>query len=260
MSAAHDQTFKSYGAKLETTAAPYNPYPKVPTGDPKDAAVYIQEPGVAFLRPWIAVRNGPAFQWPLGMEGYSLVVSPTLGIHKFIGDNKVTVDVLHAGEEHFTLSGNFPGNSAPALVQALRDLVYQDSGDEGKILFVPEIMTHAQRVQIVTFQSDRDPGARGHDATYSIEFVRVGLADANPNVVTTPSVPQPRTGARGKSTKNVHVDAKHNTLRKIALWKLGSTDKWRTLYNANSKWFIKHKIQLAKAPDYRLPVGTVILL
>lgn len=258
MTAALDQTFKAYGSKLETVAGPFNPYSKTAPGDKNDSAVYLMEPGVAFLRPWIAIRNGPAFQWPLGLEGYDLVVNPLLGIHRFLGDNKVDIDVLHAGEEHFTMTGNFPGNSAPALIQALRDVVYQSSGDEGKILFVPEIMSHAQRVQIVNFQASRDQGARGKDATYSLEVVRVGIANKNPNVKTHPPAIQPKPGNKGKSAKSIHVDAKHNTLRKIALWKLGSADKWRTVYNANQKWFVSHKIQLSAAPNYRLPIGTVI--
>lgn len=251
--AAHDQGFRRYKATLETTAAPYNPFSG--SGSESDDAQYILEPGVAFMRPWIAVRNGPAFQWPLGIEGFQLAIDPVLGIHKFIGDNKVAVDVIHSGEEHLTLNGNFPGDSAPKLIQALRDLVYRGTGEEGKILYIPEVLTHAQRVQVVHAEFSRDQDGRGRDHTYSIEVVRIGMGDLNPVVTTQPTPTNPKTAPRGKSSKNINVDSKHNTLRKIAAWKLGSSSNWRTVYDANSKFFISHTIQLAKAPDYRLPTG-----
>lgn len=254
--AAADQTFRRYGAKLETTSAPYDPFAKV--GDPNDSAWYVLQPGVNFMRPWIAVRNGPAFQFPLGLEGFTLAIDPTLGTHKFIGDNKVVIDVIHAGEEHFTMTGNFPGDSAPDLMQALRDVVYQVASDEGKILYVPEIMTHAQRVQVVHAEFGRSEDQRGRDATYSIEFVRMGLASINPDDTSQPATPQPTTRPKGRTTHSVNVDAKHNTLRKIAAWKLGSSSKWRTLYRANEAWFNKRNITIAKAPGYRLPLGAVI--
>lgn len=254
-----DQTFHSLNAKLETTKAPYDAFTK--TGDINDPAAYLVAPGVHFVRPWLAIRNGPAFQWPLGLEGYSLIVDPLLGIHKFIGDNAVTVDVLHAGEEHFTMTGGFPGNSSPALIRALRDLVYQGAPAEGKILFVPEIMSHAQRVQVVHFESSRTDTDRGRDSSYSIEFVRLGILNAISSM-TTPIIPQPQTttGKTTKSTRTVTVDAQHNTLRKIARWKLGSAGKWETLFNANERYFVYNTIPKAKAPDARLPVGQKINL
>lgn len=256
-----DREYRSFGAALlkqDGPDAPYNPFVKDNKGDPDDTARYIQEPGVNFMRPWIAIRNGAAFQWPLGMEGFSVSVDPTLGIHKYIGDNKVAVDVVHAGEEHFTLSGNFPGSSGPDMVKALRDIVYKDSSAEGKLLWLPEVVTYVQRVQVANFSSSRDESARGKDLIYSIEFVRLGTVDlvADPNPV--PAHPQPTHPPKGKTSRTVKVDATHNTLRKIALWKLKSAAKWRTIYDANQKWFVDHKVPLAKAPDYRLPIGLAI--
>jgi hypothetical protein len=254
-----DQTFKSLNAKLETTAAPYNPFVK--SGNPNDPAAYLVQPGVNFVRPWLAIRNGPAFQWPLGLEGYSLTVDPLLALHKFIGDNAVTVDVLHAGEENFTMSGNFPGNSAPALIRALRDLVYQGAPAEGKILYVPEIMSHAQRVQVVHFESTRQDTDRGRDAAYSIQFVRLGTLNAISSMAM-PVIPLPQktTGKQTVSTRSVTVDAQHNTARKIAKWKLGDTTRWRTIYDANESWYTGHSVPLTKVPDYRLPTGLKVHL
>lgn len=248
-----DQGFVSFGAKLETKSAPFNPFDG--TGDPEDSARYVQQPGVDFLRPWLAIQNGPAFQWPLGLEGYTLVIDPLLGIHKFIGDNAVTIDVLHAGEEHFTMTGNFPGDTASDLIQALRDLVYQVApDDQGKILYIPSIFTYAQRVHINHAEFSRSDGAFGNDATYSIEFVRIGTT----NTKTEDIAPVADTSSKGKSARSIKTTATYNTLRRIASWKLKTADKWRVVYNLNESYFTKHNIPLAKAPDYRLPIGTVL--
>jgi hypothetical protein len=66
------------------------------------------------------------------------------------------------------------------------------------------------------------------------------------------------TPSSGKVMHTVRVDARHNTIRKIAKWKLGNATKWRTIYIANRHWFVVRHISLAKAPDYRLRVGVVI--
>lgn len=251
-----DQGFREFKGKLLTTAAPYDP--ATGHGDPDDTARYIVSPGHNFMRPWLAIRGGAAFQWPLGMEGFSLTVDPTLGIHRYIGDNKVVVDVVHAGEEHFTLSGNFPGKSGAALVRALKDIVYKQAGPEGKILWLPEVVTYAQRVQVVRFSADRGEQDRGGDFRYSIEFVRLGITQVKLDPDPKPSRPQPVKPPKGKSARSVRVDAKHNSLRKIAAWKLGSSSKWRQIYDKNEKWFVSRQIPFAKAPDYRLPLGTKV--
>lgn len=255
MSGPIDQGFRAYNAQLETTAAPYDSV--AGTGDKNDSAIYLTRPGIDFFRPWLAIRNGVAFQWPLGLEGYDLTIDPTLGIHRFIGDNAVVVDVLHAGEEHFTMSGSFPGNSAPKLIQALRDIVYKDGGEEGKILCVPEIMSHAQRVHVVNAEFNRDASDRGRDSNYSIEFVRIGTVGPKTQTTVAPPV-QPAVSTKGTTAQSIHVDGKHNTLRKIAAWKLGGTDQWRIVYNANQSFFNKHNIPISQAPDYRIALGVVV--
>jgi hypothetical protein len=254
--AALDQGFRRYNSQLETVSAPFDPHTGI--GDEDDPARYVARPGVDFFRPWLAIRNGAAFQWPLGMEGYSLVIDPTLGLHKYIGDNKVVVDVIHAGEEHLTLSGSFPGNSAPDLIQALRDVVYQDAPDEGKILYVPEIMAHAQRVQIVHAEFSRGADARGRDADYSIEFIRLDTADQIVDPAANPTLNTPAKPNRGKSARAISADSGHNTLRKIAAWKLGSSSQWQAIYRLNDKWFTSRNIQMSKAPDFRIPNGTTV--
>lgn len=250
-----DQGFTSYGAKLITTAAPFDP--STSTGNKNDTARYAARPGVDFLCPWLAVEDGVAFQWPLGVEGFSLTNDPKTAVHSFIGDNGVRVDVLNLSEEHITLSGNFLGTSAPELIQALRTVVLADAGKSGsKILYVPKILPHSVRCQVVHSEFSRNDSDRGYDAAYSIEFVFVGAPVVSKGGV---AVPKQQTTApkKGNSSRSVTVNAAHNTLRKLAAWKLGSASNWRQLYNANETWFTKRNIQIAKAPDYRLPIGAV---
>lgn len=260
-----DQNFRSqYGAKLIGDNSLFDPFKQ--KGDESDDAYYVMRPGVDFLRPWLGIRGGAAFQWPLGVEGFSISIDPTLGIHKYIGDNKVAVDVIHSGQENITLSGSFPGTqgdpNTDSSIQAfrnLRELVYRDTPNEGKILYVPLLMSNAQLVVVAHAQFDRTADERGTDMSYSIDFVRLGLAAVNPDVV----IPQPSTqpsigGQNGKSAKHISVDAKHNTLRKIAAWKYGNADAWRTAYDKNKAYFLKHSISMQKVPNYHLPLGTKV--
>jgi NitT/TauT family transport system substrate-binding protein len=63
-----------------------------------------------------------------------------------------------------------------------------------------------------------------------------------------------------KKTVLVKVTAKHNTLRKIAQWKLKSASKWTVLYAENRRWFVSHHVSKAKAANYRLPRGLGVLV
>jgi hypothetical protein len=251
---ALDQGFRAYGARLLTRAAPYDPVAR--TGDPDDTAHFILRPGIDFERPWLAIENDVAFQWPLGLQGFNLTTDPQVGIHHFIGDNKVVVDVIHTGDERITLAGSFPGDSAPDLVQSLREVVRRDGGERGKILFVPEIMTHAQRVQVMHSEFQRPQEGRGRDHTYSIDFAIVGIAGstAKTGVATEPTVTTAQ--KKGSSARTVTSNGTYNTLRRIAQWKLGDSIKWRQIYDLNEKWFTSRSIPIAQVPDYRLPLGT----
>lgn len=246
--------------------APFNPFlpPNNPlVGDRHDTAQYVMNPGVNFYRPWLASNdrfNGTAFIWPLGIEGFDLTIEPQLGIHRMIGDNAVQVDITHKGEERFVLSGNFPGFSGPDNLRSLRQVVYMDTPKTGKVLYVPHILPYAQRVVVARARFSHAEDMRGQDMTYEIEFVRTGFIDAgesdNEPIITEPN--QPVTAPNKASQRSVKVDAKHNSLRKIAKWKLGSASKWSTVYKKNEYWFRKRGIITAKIPDYRLPNGTVI--
>lgn len=249
---AVDQGFKIYGAHLLTSAAPYDPFSN--TGGKDDDAYYMARPGVDFQRPWLAIEDDAAFQWPLGVEGFTLVTDPVLGSHSFIGDNKVVVDVVNTGNESLTLSGSFPGDSAPILMQSLREVVRRVA-PLGKVLYVPELMTHAQRVQVSHSEFDRDQGGRGRSLTYTIDFQILGLAGKTGSPPYTVEDATTTASAKGTSARVVSVDSKHRTLRRVAQWKLGSAAKWAQIYVLSEAWFINNNISRPQAPDHILPIG-----
>jgi hypothetical protein len=56
----------------------------------------------------------------------------------------------------------------------------------------------------------------------------------------------------------VSVNATHNTLSKIAKWKLRSSSRWRDLYKWNRIYFAKQNVAQADAQRYRIEPGTRI--
>lgn len=242
----------------QNTDFPFDPFTR--RGDSFDTTYYIAKPDENFLRPWLEDPNGKVFVWPLGLEGFSLSIEPSLGIHRFVGDNKVVVDVMHKGEERLTMTGSFPGRSSVDAFRALRDIVYSNTPKGGKILFVPHLLAHAQRVVIARARFDRAEDDRGFDLTYDIEFVRLGFkASVGEEEIEEETIPQPKPPA-GATAKKFIVNSRYNTLRKIAALKLGSAARWSSLYTLNAKLFRKLRVPGHKAPDHRLRNGTVIYL
>lgn len=249
---------QSYPFPLRTAnnKFPYDPFSQ--TGDKDDTTVFIQPPGVVFFRPWLSVPDGPSFIFPIGLEGFRIEINPTLGIHKYIGANAVAVNVIHRGEEVITMNGNLPGLSGVDAMRKLRDVVYAVTPDSGKILYLPGVLPYAQRVVVQSASFDRAEDARGDDLTYSITFERFALADKYPTPKLTDPVAQPHSPSKGGTSRVFKVNAKVNTLRKIAQAKLGSANKWESIYNKNTKLFNRLKVTKHEAPNHRLPLGTKV--
>lgn len=234
--------------------------PSRPRGDADDTARYVAQPGVDFYRPWLSIPGGDSFVWPGGVEGFTCRIDPTLGIHRYIGDNAVVVDVTHKGQETITLAGTFPGRSSVDAFLSLRDLIYQDLPDGGFILYVPHLYPKTQRVFVQGASFDHPQDSRLRDLSYSIDFIRVnvGAKQPEPNLRTPTPQPAPPTKARGKASRVFKATSTLNTLRKIAKAKLGNSNRWDELYRKNEKFFKKRGIAMHAVPDYRLPPGTAI--
>lgn len=239
---------------------PYNPWTK--EGDPDDSAYYIAKPGENFARPWLRIPGGRAFVWPLGVEGFSHTIDPKLGIHSYIGDNAVKVDVMHMGEERIHLSGTFPGATSIDAFQALRALVRAPTPKMGKILYVPHLFdTVTSLVVVASAHFDRGQDDRGTDLTYDIEFVYIGVGPEQSDPLIVDSQEQPQGGkadTKGSAARTFTVNGTYNSLRKIAALKLKSPDKWRTIYNKNKALFLKLGVPMGKVPTYRLKIGTKV--
>lgn len=233
---------------------PYDPWSK--TGDPDDTAYYVRQPGEGFLRPWLAIEGGIAFLWPLGIEGFSLSVEPTLGIHKYIGDNHVKIDVMHLGEERISLSGSFPGVTAKDAMQALYKVVKAKTPDNGKLLYLPFVLDYTRRVTVASFRTDRSEDMRGEDLTYSIDFVVSDFGPEAPAEVTNDDIVDQQgspPNTSGSTSRRFTVTSKYNTLRKIAsLKKVG----WESIYNKNRVYFDKNLIPMYAAPNAPIKLGT----
>jgi hypothetical protein len=234
--------------------------PKKPTGDADDSSRYILTPGIEFYRPWLSVPGGASFVWPGGVEGFTCRIDPSLGIHRYIGDNAVVIDVTHKGQESITLSGTFPGLTSVDVFLALRDMIYQDVGENGYILYVPHLYPKTQRVFVQSAVFDHPQNERRRDLSYTLDFIRVGTGGkvSEPNLRTPTPQPAPRTKQRGKASRVFVVNATVNTLRKIAKSKLKDAKRWDELYRKNEKLFKRGQIALHKVPDYRLAAGTKI--
>lgn len=245
-----------FPASAANNKFPYDPFSG--RGDPDDSVAYIQPPDKEFIRPWLMVPNGPVFVFPVGLQGWDITIDPALGIHKYIGDNKVEVSVLHLGEETFTLTGILPGLSSTDALQQLRQVVYAVQPTSGKILSLPGLLPYAQRVACGRTSFVHDQDDRGSDASYTIEFKRLGLAQKLPNYVTLKPVLQPTRPAKGGSSRVYVATGRYNTIRQIAQLKLGNANKWESIYNKNLKLFNRLKIPKHKAPIYHLKVGTKV--
>lgn len=245
------------------TDFPFNPFPRdskgksAPTGDPSDPARYVLQPGVDFEQPWLAVPKGPAFIWPLGTEGVSGHITPVVGIHRYIGSKKVDTDVVHIGDEHVTMSGTFPGNTAAANMRALRNVVNAVEPREGKVLGLPGILAVALRVTVTDFAWSRDEQARGDDFTYTIEMViKGGINGPLDDITPADLVGNGAAANKGTPPNTFLVTATANTLRKIALIIYNDNNKWKDLYTKNKSLF--KAVPMANVPTKVLAQGTKI--
>lgn len=223
-----------------------------------DTARYLLDPSNDFARPYIRVPKGQVYVWPVGIEGFQIQTDSTLGIHKYIGDNNVDVQVVHRGEKHITLTGTLPGWTSNENMRALESVCVARSPERGKILHLPGLYTHLQYVQVVSwgFSHDEDD-IMSMDIRYTLEVVKMSLGPKKPGSPTQPN--QQGGGKPPPLGKHVfRVNHKHRTLRSIARKVYHRRDRWTDLYILNHKIFDRKKVPSHKIPTYRLDLGTKI--
>src|SRR5215510_358905 len=59
-------------------------------------------------RPYLQ-SGDKVFAWPVGVEGLRRSGTASLGIHRYLGENSVDVQVLHKDEARIEMTGTFPG-------------------------------------------------------------------------------------------------------------------------------------------------------
>jgi hypothetical protein len=174
-------------------------------------------------------------------------------MHRYLGDIKLDVDVMHKDEFRIVLTGVFPGESSADNMNALREVYDLDTPDNGKILWLPGILPKLQYVVGESFDFSHGADDRFSDIDYTLTVVRVGTG---PKVTVTDPVPS-KSGTSRKA-RYFASTATVNTLRKIAAKLYRNSSRWGQLYDKNASWFTKRKISLHAVPDYRLPNGTKI--
>lgn len=194
-------------------------------GNVDDTARYILRPDAEFYRPWLAnPPNGSAFVWPVGVEGFQYSSQATTGIHHYIGDNDVDVDVVYPDELHITLSGHFPGKTSASFMQALRKVILDPAGDAGKILSLPGVEDQVLYVKVVNHSFVHDQTDNTNSIAYTIEMIKVGAGKtlSLPNLVSPAPNPSTKTKARGKSSKQTTVKQGARTVRQVSKKVYGS--------------------------------------
>jgi hypothetical protein len=215
-------------------------------------------PDEDFSRPYLAVPGGHAFVWPLGVEGFDIITSTTLGLHKYLGEIELDVSVTHRGEKRITLSGVLPGWTSNENMVNLQGIYEADTPENGKILYLPGIF---QRLQYVVGESanfKHNPEDRTQDINYSIVFIKVGLGKKIKQRSNHP--PPGRKQNKGKAQRYFVANNRYHTLRQIARKLWHNANRWTELYNKNPKWFNNHQppIPTHQIPDYRIPNGVRI--
>lgn len=194
-------------------------------GNEDDSARYILRPDAEFYRPWIAnPPNGSAFVWPVGIEGFSYSSQATTGIHHYIGDNDVDIDVVYPDELHITMSGHFPGKTSVAFMHALRKVILDPSGESGKILSLPGVENQILYVTVVNHNFTHDQSDNTSSIAYTIEMIKVGAGKtiSLPNLLTPVPNPSAKSKPRGKSSKQTTVKQGKRNVKQIAKKVYGS--------------------------------------
>lgn len=225
-------------------------------------AAYLQRPKTDFDLPYLSVTGGEMFEWPLGVQGFDITHEASLGVHRYIGDIYLDVDVLHRDQNTIQLTGNFVGEEASAHMIALSQVFERETIPPGKVLYLPGVLNNLQFVvcQTLNFNHGRDDP---DEITYTLSMIRAGVGGA----VAAPArdafrIPISDSSAAiapvGDSAYQYTTTDSVNNLRSISLTVFGTSDRWPDLYTMNQRKMNELGVQAWDIPTYRFPAGTKI--
>lgn len=259
---------------VEVVTAYYNDNPTQPVYSGQTFAEF-NDPDVAkfliptnkFVRPFLANPNGrgggEAFVFPLGIEGFDLASSATLGIHHFIGDNDVDATIVYPDELHITMDGLFPGKTGMAVANELRRIILASSSVNGKILYLPLVTETLEYVQVISHRITHQADDRTRGVAYSLEFLLVGKGktlntpDPSAGESRRPGVKKPNKGTTAHTfvtTQNVR------TLRTIAMHVYNNADLWTRVRDKNLRLLYGLEIPAIGFPIAQLPLGMTFIV
>lgn len=232
-------------------------------GRTTDPAKYLVERR-RFDRPVLSVPGGPEFEWPLGIEGVRIHGGATLAEHHYIGDDAVSLRVMHLDDRRLELTGMFPGLTGIGNVNDLLNVITAEAPDDAKLLSLPGINSFAAYVAVENYDFVHPEDDRTDSFTYTVTFRYTGRSTKR--VIRIPVIVGPvnpttrKIKPKGKSTRIYTVKAGHRTLRSVASAVYKNPDRWREIYNKNEKALqtLQHidvYTPLHQMPTKPLPLG-----
>ena len=239
----------------------------------KDTAAILPLTQLRFSPPSIRSAEN-SFIWPMGVEGFTRSGSATLGIHKYLGADHVSIQVAHLDEAHIEMNGTFPGLTSKNNMAELMAVI---TADGPKSLLLPGIFSRIQTVYCENYNFTHAADERTHSIDYTISFVRttVGnqidsgdrfLAALGVNVGADTLVGSPRSTSAvtlAQSDRIFVVADGARTLREIASVVYGDQSQWKELVALNTSVIEIYnpgiELGVYQLPTVRLPIGTKII-
>ncbi len=235
--------------------------PKGVFGRDEDPAKYVIERS-RFTRPTLAIPGGKTFEWPNGVEGIRVAGQIGNSKHRYIGDNADVVQVMHRDSRTIEMTGQFNGITASENVRDLIDVITSESPKGHWVLTLPAgvLPTKTQLVNIDNYDFVHAWDDRTDSWDYTITFTRVGVGKnvAKKKTIDSPSNPTVKTKkaepkGKGERTFTIHEGA--TSLRAVAKLVYDNPDRWREIYNKNTKVLNSLNIPLHILPTKVLPLG-----
>lgn len=226
--------------------------------NPEDTAKMLVSRG-RFRQPSLSAA-GRVFIWPGGTEGIKISGQATVAEHRYFDENKVVIQVVHRDSRRIVMTGMFSGATASANWRDLLDIITAEQPPNGKLLSVPGVFLKAQRVAVADYEFDHNEDDRTDSFTYSVNFHFLGVGSKLKQAKTISFTRGllPVSGAkpdRGKSERVFIVRDGAGTLRAVAKIVYGNANRWREIYNKNSKVLNTLNVQLHVLPTKPLPHG-----